>query len=82
MASTSGGSATRGSSSSLIGKFQNEETVEDDQGTEESETESISASNEGLKPKKFSSCRREGLLHEGVWRKGRCFVDCATTLTL
>jgi len=55
MASTSGGSATSGSSASLINESQNEEIVEDNQETEESETESISASSEGLKPKKFCS---------------------------
>jgi len=38
MASTSGGSATCGSSASLISESQNEEIVEDDQETEESET--------------------------------------------
>ena len=51
MAFTSGGSATRGLSASLISESQNE----DDQETEESETESISASSEVLKPKKFRS---------------------------
>jgi len=51
MAFTSGGSATRGSSASLISESQNEEIVENDQETEESEAESISANSEGLKPK-------------------------------
>jgi len=48
-------SATCGLSASLISESQNEEIVEDDQETEESETESISASSEGPKKKKFCS---------------------------
>jgi len=66
MVSTSGGSATRSLSASLISESRNEEIVEDNQETKESETESISASSEGPKSKKVLF-RRVGLLHEGAW---------------
>ena len=73
MASTSGGSVTRGSSASLISESQNE----DDQETEESETER--AVKRRSQKSFVQTC---GTSSQRCLVERRCCVDCATTNTL